>query len=126
MSNKILKKSPAVVILAGAMLAGCAGNPERPVEDIAAANVTIERAEQAGARRYSSADLDMARQKLADAKAASERGNYVAAERLAEQARLDAEYAAAAADTAKAREAVAAVQGRIDTLRREIQRQQGG
>ena len=107
-------------------MAACSGGPERPVAEIASAEATIERAEQSGARQFSSADLDMAREKLAEARAASDRGDHAVARRLAEQAEVDAEYAAAAAETERSRDAVKALRSSIQTLRDEIQRQQGG
>lgn len=107
-------------------MAACAGGPERPDAAFAAAETTIERAEQSGARRYSAVDLDKARDKLAQARAASDRGEHAVALRLAEQAEVDAEYAAAAAETERSREAAQALRDTIRTLQDELARQQRG
>ena len=118
--------SLAAVTISAGILVGCAATPDRPVEELAEARASVKRAEQAGARKYSSAALNMARDKLEKARDASDDGNYALAGRLAEEARLDADYAAAVGERGRSRESVEALRKSINTLREEIRRAQGG
>lgn len=88
--------APLLAPLAGvALLAvGCA--TESPEAAIRSARYAVERAEDAGARRYAPGDLARARDELREAEATgAERSGHVEARRLAEKALVDAEVAAA-------------------------------
>jgi hypothetical protein len=108
----------AVLLLASA----CASAPPAPVVPLEAARVAIISAEQADAGRYAGAELSEARQRLAAANAAVAAKDMVAAERFAEQARVEAELAAARTEQAKAL-AVNREMGRgAEALSEELQR----
>lgn len=114
-------------LLAAAMLAsaaGCASAPDRPERELAAAEVTIQQAQQSGAARYGSAELSAAQQKLAAARTAAEREDMESARRLAQEAALDAELASATARNRKAESAVDELNDTIEVLRQEIARNQ--
>lgn len=121
-----MTKSPlafTATIAAGLMIVtGCASTGDRPVQQLTRAESSIEHAEQNGAREYSTVSLDQARDKLAQAQRAADRGETDQARRLAEQAELDAELAAAQASRGKADEALAEIDQSINTLREEIAR----
>ncbi|MEJ8569140.1 DUF4398 domain-containing protein [Elongatibacter sediminis] len=101
---------------------GCAAAPDRPDKQLTRAETSIEFAEQNGAREFGSSALDRARQNLEMAYDYADQDEYRAALRAAEKAELDAELAAAQANTSKADEALAEIRESIETLRREIAR----
>jgi hypothetical protein len=108
------------LVLACALAASCASEP-RPVAELARAHTLVEAAEQSGAQQYAATDLDAARDKLQRAER-HEVGPELAY-RLAEEASVDAQVAAARARAAKAEHAVAEVDASIETLRRETSRE---
>lgn len=87
-----------VIFLAGA----CASTPLPPTRSLDAARTAVRNAERDEAGRYAQPELSAARDKLAAADVAAARENMVAAERLSEEARVDAELATAKTDAAKA------------------------
>jgi hypothetical protein len=110
------------VLIAAALLAGCATQSERPTQEMARAQTLIDQAEKAGAQRYAAVQLDQARQKLDQAKAADQKGRHDDAHQRATEAVADAELAVAMADSGEAQRAAAEVQQSVDTLREEAQR----
>lgn len=114
-----------ITALAAAALAtaACAGNEQRPDEDFARAEAGIRQAERSGAEQYGALELQSARDKLERARAAAnQEGDMAAARRLAEQAALDAELAAAKTSSRKAELALKEVEDSIAALREEMQR----
>lgn len=106
------------------LLGGCAIWNDKPVEELAQASESISVAEQTGARQFGSVALENARTKLTAARLAAERGDDDVALRLAREAKLDAELAAAQANRGKAEAALAEIDASIQTLREEIARKQ--
>jgi hypothetical protein len=104
-------------------LGACATAPE-PVADLARAEAGIGQAEQSGARQYGPVELDMARDRLASARAAAAEGEMVLAGNYAKEATLAAELAAAKARSGKAAAAVKELEDSIAALREEIARNQ--
>lgn len=113
----------AAVALALCALAACASSSVRPTEGMTRAEKSIEQADQAGARRFDPGTLDSAKDKLARAKAAADKGDTVTANQLTEQADLDAELAAARGRSADAKKAADEVRASLVTLRAELARQ---
>jgi hypothetical protein len=110
------------VLIAAALLAGCATQSERPTQEMARAQTLIDQAEKAGAQRYAAVQLQQARQKLDLAKAADQKGRHDDAQQRATEAAADAELAVAMADSGEAQRAAAEVQQSVETLREEAQR----
>jgi hypothetical protein len=115
-------------------LSGCAGNAERAGgsgygAELTRAAQSIDEAERAATKPQGSGDLNRARQKLAAARKASDEGDKGLARRLAVEASLDAQVAAAAARNQVLQNAVAEVHESIrvlqDDLRRDEQRSLG-
>jgi len=113
----------------GAVLAivssGCANDrtlTQATLEYVSRAEASIERAEQAGAQRYSARELNLARQELDDARDAQERDDPVLAERLAIQADLDAQLAAARAGNEEMQAAARELDDSLRTLEEETLR----
>lgn len=90
--------------LAGVILltAACASTPLPPTRSLDAARTAVSNAEKGEAGRYAQPEMSAARDKLAAADVAAARENMVAAERLSEEARVDAELAVAKTAAAKA------------------------
>jgi hypothetical protein len=104
------------------ILAGCAGEAQRPDAEIARANTLIEQAEKAGAQRYAAAELQSARDKLQQVDAAVKDGKGDRALHLAQQASADAELANARAASGEAQRAAGEVEKGTETLREEADR----
>jgi predicted metal-dependent hydrolase len=106
---------------------GCAGNSQRADagayrEDLARAEASIAEAEKVGAYEHGSADLNRAREKLNAARKASEDGDEDVAQRLAIEADLDADVAAATARNQQMQVAVTELEESIRTLQDELRR----
>ncbi|OGQ94535.1 MAG: hypothetical protein A2521_05025 [Deltaproteobacteria bacterium RIFOXYD12_FULL_57_12] len=103
-------------------LTGCAGRIPPPDSQVMLATSSIGRAENAGASDAVPEELQLAREKLQKAEQAMQRREYLVAQRLAEQAIVDADLAGVKARTVKARQAAAALRESIRTLRDEAER----
>lgn len=111
----------AAFVACGAV-AGCAGGGgERPTEELTRARTLVETAERAGAQRFAAADLEQARDKLQQAESVAE-DDAEQARKLALEAAVDAELAAARTSSAEAQQAAAEVARSVETLRKEAQR----
>lgn len=121
-----LWKTPGTMLLALplAILCACASGPDRPFQDLARAEASIEQADQTGAREYGATELAAAREKLAKARAAADSDDNVVASRYAKEAAVDAELATAITRNRKAELAVEELNRSIETLREEIARNQ--
>jgi len=109
--------------LIGGVFAACASAP-KPEAELARARTLVEQAEQSGAQRYAAADLDQARGKLQQADAASKEGKNDEARRLAVEAGVDAQLAAARTSSGEAKKSADEVQRSVETLRQEANRGQ--
>ena len=81
-------------------IVACAATP-MPVEKLAVAKSSIERAEQAQAAQFAQIELTSARNKYAVARAAADKNDAKVAARMADQADIDAQLAES---TARARQ----------------------
>jgi hypothetical protein len=117
-------ENPALKALAGAAVAAalsaCASTPP-PVAQLAAARATVSQA-QPVAITDAPAELHTAQTKLARAEDAMQRGDYLHARLLAEQAEVDARYAWTLAENARMQRAAAELDQGIRTLREELER----
>ena len=114
------------VLAAAVLLAGCASGPRIAPEvaraEIAEARAAVSQAEQADAATHAPIALRTARQKVEDATQALATGQIERADRLAEQAAVDARLAEARARAVVAETAVNEVREAIQALRDEIER----
>jgi hypothetical protein len=95
----------AGVLSAALLLGACASAPTlAPTSSLDAARTAISNAEKIDAGHYAGAELDAARQKLLSATRAVSENNMVIADRLAQEARVEAELAAARTESRKADE----------------------
>jgi predicted metal-dependent hydrolase len=116
-----------VGIAALVVASGCAGNSQRAdtrayQEDFARAEASIDEAQKVGAYEHGSVDLNRAREKLNAARKASDEGDDDVAQRLAIEADLDADVAAATARNQEMQGAVTELQEGIRTLQDELRR----
>jgi len=119
-----LRPLSLLLLLSLTGLAACSSPP--PAKELQAAELSITNAEKARVADYASPELGEARNKLAAAKAAVNEGDMDDAKRLAEQARVDAELATAKASAAKAAVVNTEMQDSTETLKAEMDRNQGG
>ncbi len=113
--------APVMMAALALLLAGCAGS-KLPPPDLSTPRTAIAQADQAGASEAAPLMLRNARQKLQQAEEASNRGDYDTAQRLAEEADIDAKLAEAKARSATAQAAVDELRESIRVLRDEINR----
>lgn len=105
-------------------IGGCASSGERPDSDLQSAESSLQQAVAADARKFQPVLLNNAQNKVADAKNLIEQEQYTEAERLLEQASVDAQLAGARADTEKARQAVEEINQNIESMRNQINQDQ--
>ncbi len=104
--------------IVAATIAGCASTPV-PLEKIAVAKASVQRAEQSGAPQYAPVELATARDKLGRAERAAADHDAQPATLLAEQANIDAELAEATATQQISHKAAADFDANMQALRNE-------
>lgn len=107
------------------LLAACATQAPAPTQELQAAELAINRAEQVRVADYASTELSQARDKLAAANLAIQKEKMLDAKRLAEQAHVDAELAIAKTEAIQARSINADMKKSTENLKQEMQRHQG-
>ncbi|ROH88691.1 DUF4398 domain-containing protein [Stagnimonas aquatica] len=107
-------------------LSACASTPPPPTDALNAAERAVGIAQETGVSDYASPELKSAREKLVQAREAVAREDMAGAAVLAEQARLDAELAAAKTAAAKAKAVNQEIIKSNETLRQELNRNTGG
>jgi hypothetical protein len=106
-----------------ALSTGCSEVSEFTKERVARSETAVLQAEQAlGGSESGAIELQRARDHLAQAKQAVEKGEDKNAERYAQHAHLDAELAVTKSQSAAARKAADELLASINTLRQEAQR----
>jgi 3-hydroxyisobutyrate dehydrogenase-like beta-hydroxyacid dehydrogenase len=121
-----LKQSGYIYIMCAAItstmiLSSCAGLPP-PTEQMAVSEAAISNAASAGSNEFAPLPLKSSRDKFENAERAMAAKDYLLARRLAEQAQVDAQLAAATSRSVKAQKAAAALQEDNRVLRKEIDR----
>jgi septal ring factor EnvC (AmiA/AmiB activator) len=104
-------------------IVACASAP-MPVDKLAVARTSVERAERAQAARFAQVELDAARNKLSAAQAAADKHDADVAARLADQADVDAQLAEATARAKQQEQLVAEMDASLRDLRNETLRNQ--
>jgi len=111
-----------VLVLVAWSLVGCSATIPPPTQKLALSEAAINQAEASGAVEFAPVEMRSAREKLAQARVATNQEENKKALQLAEQAEVDAQLAEAKARTAKAQKAVNELQESIQTLKMEIER----
>jgi septal ring factor EnvC (AmiA/AmiB activator) len=102
-------------------IVACASAP-MPVEKLAVAKSSIERAEQAQAAQFAQVELNAARTKFAAAQAAVDKSDAEVAARLADQAEVDAQLAESTARAKQQEQLVTEMDAGLRDLRDETLR----
>jgi chromosome segregation ATPase len=111
------------VLLGVGALSACADVSELTKTRVAASEVAVNQTQQTiGTSEGGAVELQQARESLEAAKSAMNKGEDEAATRLAGQAQLHAELAAAQAQNAEARRAADELRASTDSLRSEAER----
>lgn len=113
-------------ILFAVLISGCTSSLPPPTQQIAAAEEALSNAEQARVAEHSLPELQEARSKLSNARAAVQNNEMLLAKRMAEQASIDIKLASAKAELAKAEIVNTDMERGIDVLNQEMQRNTGG
>jgi hypothetical protein len=113
-------------ILFVVFISGCTSSLPPPTQQIAAAEEALSNAEQARVAEHSLPELQEARSKLSNARAAVQNNEMLLAKRMAEQASIDIKLASAKAELAKAEIVNTDMERGIDVLKQEMQRNTGG
>jgi septal ring factor EnvC (AmiA/AmiB activator) len=106
-------------------IVACAATP-MPVDKLAVAKSSVERAEQAQAAQFAQVELTMARNKLAAAQAAADKSNADLAARMADQAEVDAQLAEFTARAKQQEQLVNEMDASMRDLRNETLRNSSG
>jgi uncharacterized protein DUF4398 len=106
-------------------IVACASAP-MPVEKLAVAKSSVERAEQAQAAQFAQVELTTARTKLSAAQAAADKHDADVAARLADQADVDGQLAEATARAKQQEQLVSEMDAGLRDLRNESLRNQNG
>jgi hypothetical protein len=112
----------AIVLTGGAMLAACSTGKVPAAEQLGATRSSVEAAQVAGASDDASPEMAKAREKLAQAEAASRAKDNVRARQLAEEAEVDALVARSKAASDRSQKAAAELDASLATLRDEMTR----
>lgn len=107
------------------LLAASCATTTQPGADLLAESA-IKEAEAAGAQQYAPLELRNAKRKMEQAKAAREKKDYGMANRLEQQARVDAELAELKARSTKTQKAIDELEESMRVLRQELQRMGSG
>jgi len=101
---------------------GCANSRDPATRDLGKAEVSVQSAERAPATETTGLEMKLARDKLERAKAAMADKDYEKADRLAEEANVDAELARVKAESEAAQNSASELEAAIQTVRGEAQR----
>lgn len=112
----------ASTVFAAVCLVGCAQKQVVPSSEMALAEDAVAEASSAGAYEFAPLEIEMAEDKIEQAKIAIQAKNNLEAKRLLEKAQVDAKLAESKARTAKTQKSVNELQKSIDVLREEIER----
>jgi hypothetical protein len=110
-----------IVLVVAATLVSCQSVPT-PVAQMGAARAAVEQSQSMGAAQLAPAEFARARTHLESATAAFDRKDFTAARRLAEQAEVEAQVAAAKATNQRTSRSLTEVRESVRLLREELAR----
>lgn len=122
--NKNVVRIFAVVMVIGLLAIGCSTPVAKPDDKIAVAKDAINRAREVNANEFAPLDLKLAEEKFKEATDAMAKENYETARIKAEAATMDANLAETKSRAAKQKKITQDMQDDVDTLRKEIKRNQ--
>ena len=110
------------VALLGVPAGGCASEQAKPTEELTKARSVIQLADKGNAQQYAPADLQRAHDELSSAERAASERKYEDARQFAEKAEVDADLAAARANSAAAQHSAQEIRKSLETLKQESAR----
>ena len=113
-----------IVCFAALTVAGCASKGVMPLKSISDAETAIKLAKESSATINAPLDIRIAEEKLQKAREAAKREDFISAERLAEQAAIDARVAEVKSQTKKVKQMENDLRDSIETLQNEVNRNQ--
>ena len=114
----------SLILLSAVGTVGCS-TPRKPAQEVEKADFAIASANTSSAPTDAPLELQLAREKVEKAKSALRNDDFKLAQRLAEQAQVDAQLAQAKAESESARTSAAELEETIDVLRDEAERGAG-
>lgn len=117
---------PLFVLAAFAVttITGCAAKVVKPIKNISDAEMAIKMAIEGSATVNAPLDVRIAEDKLRRAKEAARRDDFILAQRLADEATMDARVAEVKSQTRKVKNMEKELRESIETLQNEINRNQ--
>lgn len=119
---KLYLKIPSLFFLLALLALTACASKQPPTRELALAESAVDKATRSGGYEYAPLELRAAQEKLTQARVAMEAEEYTKAQRLLEQAEVDARLAEEMTSTARSRQALEELQQGIDLLNKEIQR----
>jgi len=122
--NHPSRRCLATLLAAAAIttMAACSSMKTPATASVAVSNAAVDNAAGAGGAEFAPIEMNLAREKMAQANKAMAAKDYKHANELALQAQADAKLAQGKADSAKAKTAADALQDDIRVLREELDR----
>lgn len=114
----------SLILLSAFGTVGCS-TPRTPAQEVKKADLAIASANTSGAPTDAPLELQLAREKAEKAKSALQSNDFKLAQRLAEQAQVDAQLAEAKAESESARASAVELEQTIGVLRDEAERGNG-
>lgn len=111
-----------VLVFAFAVLTGCASRGVLPAKNLSDAEMAIRVAKETNATVNAPLDIRLAEEKLQKAQESVHKKDYVSAQRLADEALMDAQLAQEKSRTTKIKNMEADLRESIETLQNEIDR----
>jgi hypothetical protein len=112
------------LIFAAVILGGCGSKGISPVKNISDADMAINVAKEANATINATLDIRIAEEKLRKARESNKNEDYIKAQRLADEALIDAKLAQEKSQTKKIKNMETNLRESIETLQNEINRKQ--
>ena len=119
-TTKIRLLTAVAVCIVLIMAGGCSSTIPKPVGELASADTAISQAEYIGAGKFAPVELDKANTKLLKAYAEFKEENYHKAARLANEALVDANLAAAKTNAVKTAKAAKAMEDSVFLLQESL------
>lgn len=121
----ILNCGMAIVLsLIAVSIVGCAAKGVLPIKNISDAEMAIKMAKESDASVNAPLEVRVAEEKLQKARETARRDDYVTAERLADEALMDAKVAEVKSQTQKVKNMEKELRESIETLKNEVDRNQ--
>ncbi|MBF0257930.1 MAG: DUF4398 domain-containing protein [Desulfamplus sp.] len=111
-----------VLFFVSTSIIGCASKGVPPLKNISDAEMAIKEAKESSASVNAPLDVRIAEEKLQKARETAKREDYISAQRLADEALMDAKVAQVKSQTKKVKNMEQELRESIETLQNEVDR----